>query len=46
MTRDPDEVHMNTVMSDIEYYYSKYLESVTDLQEIEKSYFNGEDESG
>lgn len=39
---DENETHMNTVISDIEYFYSRYLESVTILQEFEISYY-GED---
>ena len=42
MIQDSDENHMNTLVSDIEYFYSKYLDSVTDLQEFEISYFKGE----
>lgn len=39
---DENEVHMNTVISDIEYFYSRYLESVTILQEFEISYYKGD----
>lgn len=39
---DENEMHMNTIISDVEYYYSKYLESTTILQEFEISYYEGD----
>lgn len=42
MMKDPDEIHMNTLISDLEYFYLRYLESATDLQEFENSYYEGD----